>query len=96
MSWQTWEKLDALLVDVLDDEGNDIFINALPMYHIYSLAVIVLAGYSKGGLNVFITNPRDTTGFVREIKKWPFTIFNGVNTLYEALLNHPEIDIGQF
>ena len=90
------EQLDALLVDVLDDEGNDIFINALPMYHIYSLAVIVLAGYSKGGLNVFITNPRDTTGFVREIKKWPFTIFNGVNTLYEALLNHPEIDTVNF
>ena len=90
------EQLDALLVDVLDDEGNDIFINALPMYHIYSLAVIVLAGYSKGGLNVFITNPRDTTGFVREIKKWPFTIFNGVNTLYEALLNHPEIESVNF
>ena len=90
------EQLDALLVDVLDDEGNDIFINALPMYHIYSLAVVVLAGYSKGGLNVFITNPRDTTGFVREIKKWPFTIFNGVNTLYEALLNHPEIDSVNF
>ena len=90
------EQLDALLVDVLDDEGNDIFINALPMYHIYSLAVRVLAGYTKGGLNVFITNPRDTTGFVREIKKWPFTIFNGVNTLYEALLNHPEIDSVNF
>ena len=90
------EQLDALLVDVLDDEGNDIFINALPMYHIYSLAVVVLAGYTKGGLNVFITNPRDTTGFVREIKKWPFTIFNGVNTLYEALLNHPEIDSVNF
>jgi len=85
------EQLDALLVDVIDDEGSDIFINALPMYHIYSLAVLVLAGYTKGGLNVFITNPRDTTAFVREIKKWPFTIFNGVNTLYEALLNHPEI-----
>ena len=90
------EQLDALLVDVLDDEGKDIFINALPMYHIYSLAVLVLAGYTKGGLNVFITNPRDTTGFVREIKKWPFTIFNGVNTLYEALLNHPEIDSVNF
>ncbi len=90
------EQLDALLTDVIDDEGSDIFINALPMYHIYSLAVVVLAGYTKGGLNVFITNPRDTTGFVREIKKWPFTIFNGVNTLYEALLNHPEIDSVNF
>ncbi len=90
------EQLDALLTDVIDDEGSDIFINALPMYHIYSLAVVVLAGYTKGGLNVFITNPRDTTGFVREIKRWPFTIFNGVNTLYEALLNHPEIDSVNF
>jgi len=90
------EQLDALLVDVIDDEGDDIFINALPMYHIYSLAVLVLAGYTKGGLNVLITNPRDTTGFVREIKKWPFTIFNGVNTLYEALLNHPEINTVNF
>jgi len=90
------DQLDALLADVIDDEGNDIFINALPMYHIYSLAVIVLAGYTKGGLNVLITNPRDITGFVREIKKWPFTIFNGVNTLYEALLNHPEINSVNF
>ena len=86
------DQLDALLAGVINDEGDDIFINALPMYHIYSLAVIVLAGYTKGGLNVLITNPRDITGFVREIKKWPFTIFNGVNTLYEALLNHPEIN----
>ena len=90
------DQLDALLAGVINDEGDDIFINALPMYHIYSLAVIVLAGYTKGGLNVLITNPRDITGFVREIKKWPFTIFNGVNTLYEALLNHPEINSVNF
>ena len=85
------EQLEAMLLDLIDEEGNDIYINALPIYHIYSLSVLVLAGYTNGGLNVLITNPRDTDGFVKEIKKWRFTFFNGVNTLYEALLNHPDI-----
>ena len=85
------EQLESMLVDLIDEEGSDIYINALPIYHIYSLSVIVLAGYTNGGLNVLITNPRDTDGFIKEIKKWRFTFFNGVNTLYESLLNHPEI-----
>jgi len=85
------EQLEAMLVDVIDEDGSDIYINALPIYHIYSLSVLVLAGYTNGGLNVLITNPRDTDGFVKEIRKWRFTFFNGVNTLYESLLNHPEI-----
>ena len=85
------DQLNSMLSDVFE-EGQDIHINALPMYHIYSLVVLVLAGYSKGGLNVLITNPRDTKGFIDELKKWPFTFFNGVNTLYESLLNHPDIN----
>ena len=85
------EQLNSMLADVFE-EGQDIHINALPIYHIYSLVVLVLAGYSKGGLNVLITNPRDTEGFIKELKKWPFTFFNGVNTLYESLLNHPDIN----
>ena len=85
------DQLNSMLADVFE-EGQDIHINALPMYHIYSLVVLVLAGYSKGGLNVLITNPRDTKGFIKELKKWPFTFFNGVNTLYESLLNHPDIN----
>ena len=84
-------QLNSMLADVFE-EGQDIHINALPIYHIYSLVVLVLAGYSKGGLNVLITNPRDTEGFIKELKKWPFTFFNGVNTLYESLLNHPDIN----
>ena len=85
------DQLNSMLADVFE-EGQDIHINALPIYHIYSLVVLVFAGYSKGGLNVLITNPRDTKGFIKELKKWPFTFFNGVNTLYESLLNHPDIN----
>ena len=89
------DQLNSMLSSVFE-EGQDIHINALPMYHIYSLVVLVLAGYSKGGLNVLITNPRDTKGFIDELKKWPFTFFNGVNTLYESLLNHPDINSVDF
>ena len=89
------DQLNSMLADVIE-ESQDIHINALPMYHIYSLVVLVLAGYSKGGLNVLITNPRDTKGFIDELKKWPFTFFNGVNTLYESLLNHPDINSVDF
>ena len=84
------EQLKSMLNDVVE-EGSEIWINALPMYHIYSLVVLVFSGYDVGGLNVLVTNPRDTKGFVNELKKWPFTFFNGVNTLYESLLNHPDI-----
>jgi len=84
------EQLKSMLNDVVED-GTEIWINALPMYHIYSLVVLVFSGYDVGGLNVLVTNPRDTKGFVNELKKWPFTFFNGVNTLYESLLNHPDI-----
>lgn len=89
------DQLNSMLADVFE-EGQDIHINALPIYHIYSLVVLVFAGYSKGGLNVLITNPRDTKGFIKELKKWPFTFFNGVNTLYESLLNHPDINTVDF
>ena len=89
------DQLNSMLADVIE-ESQDIHINALPMYLIYSLVVLVLAGYSKGGLNVLITNPRDTKGFIDELKKWPITFFNGVNTLYESLLNHPDINSVDF
>jgi len=38
---------------------------------------------------VLITNPRDMPGFVAEMKKLPFTMITGVNTLFNALLNTP-------
>jgi long-chain acyl-CoA synthetase len=84
------DQFDSMLINILEDQ-QDIYMNALPIYHIYSLVVCVFAGYSRGALNVLITNPRDTSAFIEEMKKWPFTFFNGVNTLYESLLNHPEI-----
>ncbi|MCP4270673.1 MAG: AMP-binding protein [Gammaproteobacteria bacterium] len=70
----------------------EIVITALPLYHIFSLTANCLFFSKVGGLNVLITNPRDMPGFVKELKKWPFTGFTGVNTLFNGLLNTPGIE----
>jgi long-chain acyl-CoA synthetase len=47
-------------------------------------------GLVVGGENILITNPRDIPGFVKELAKHKYTIISGVNTLFNALLNHPD------
>jgi len=67
----------------------EIIITALPLYHIFALTANCLVFIALGGTNVLITNPRDMPGFVAEMKKLPFTMITGVNTLFNALLNTP-------
>lgn len=74
----------------LVSEGNEIIITPLPLYHIFSLTANCFTFSSIGALNILITNPRDLPGFVKEMKKWKFTAFTGVNTLFNGLLNNEE------
>src|SRR3954464_9727751 len=67
-----------------------VIITALPLYHIFSLTVNCLVMMVVGGENVLITNPRDIPGFVKELAKHKYTMISGVNTLFNALLNHPD------
>ena len=70
-------------------EGKEVVITPLPLYHIFALTANCLTFSSLGALNILITNPRDIPNFVKELKKWDFTVIIGVNTLFNALLNHP-------
>ncbi|MGB7542812.1 MAG: AMP-binding protein, partial [Burkholderiales bacterium] len=67
-----------------------VIITALPLYHIFSLTANCLLMMRMGGCNVLITNPRDIPGLVKELAKHRFTMFTGVNTLFNALLHHPD------
>lgn len=71
------------------EEGKEIIITALPLYHIFSLTANCFAFTYLGGQNILITNPRDIPGFVKELSKWKFTAMTGVNTLFNALLSDP-------
>ncbi len=71
-------------------KGVEIIITALPLYHIFSLTVNCMIFMSIGGHNILITNPKDIPLFIKELKKWPFTVMTGVNTLFNALMNNPK------
>ena len=92
MQARTW-------ISPLLEEGKEVIITALPLYHIFSLTANCMTFMSNGGCNVLITNPRDIPGFIKELSKHKFTAFTGVNTLFNALLNHPDfanLDFSEF
>ena len=64
------------------------YICALPLYHIFALTVNMIMGMRQGAHNVLIPNPRDIPGFVKELTKWKFHVFPGLNTLFNALMNN--------
>jgi len=76
-------------ISELVDEGQEVVITALPLYHVFSLVCNCLLFMSVGGVNVLITNPRDIPAFVKELSRLPFTIITGVNTLFNALVHDP-------
>jgi long-chain acyl-CoA synthetase len=78
-------QMHAWIGDLID-EGREVVITALPLYHVFSLVCNCLLFSSVGGLNVLITNPRDIPAFVKELSKLNFSIITGVNTLFNALL----------
>ncbi|MEQ8305005.1 MAG: long-chain fatty acid--CoA ligase [Hoeflea sp.] len=67
-----------------------VYICALPLYHIFALTVNALMGMSQGAHNILIPNPRDIPGFVKELGKYEFHVFPGLNTLFNALLNNED------
>ena len=64
-------------------------IAALPLYHIFALTLCLLA-IRQGSSLTLIPNPRDIPKFVAELKKRPFHMLPAVNTLFNALLQHPQ------
>jgi len=63
---------------------------ALPLYHIFALTACALIGVRNGAVCLLIPNPRDIPNLISELSKYPVSYFPAVNTLFNALLNHPD------
>lgn len=63
-------------------------VTPLPLYHIFANSVSLMMMMSMGASNLLITNPRDLDSFVKELKRYPFTMMYSLNTLFNALLRH--------
>lgn len=80
-------------------EGEEIALSPLPLYHIFALTVNCLALFNLGSLNVLVVNARDIPSVLKEFKRNKITMMTGVNTLFNAMLNHKDFagcDFSQF
>ena len=70
--------------------SSEIFVTALPLYHVFALTVNCFVPVMIGANNLLIADPRDIRGFVRSLQGVRFTALTGVNTLFNALLSNPD------
>ena len=70
-------------------------IAALPLYHIFALTLSLLT-VRWGAHLTLIPNPRDFGNFIEVLKKRPFHMLPAVNTLFNALLQHPQFKTVDF
>jgi long-chain acyl-CoA synthetase len=86
-------QIDEWLKPVLENEPKVdrlTVMAALPLYHIFALTACFLLSVRTGGQSILIPNPRDIPSLIKELAKYKVNHFPAVNTLYNALLNHPD------
>jgi long-chain acyl-CoA synthetase len=71
-------------------DGQENFLCALPLYHIFAFTVNGLLGMSMGANNILVTNARDIAGVLKEFKNAKISVVTGVNTLFNAMINHAD------
>ncbi|SDG81755.1 long-chain acyl-CoA synthetase [Pseudomonas flavescens] len=70
------------------NEGNEILVAPLPLYHIYAFTFHCMAMMHCGNHNLLITNPRDLPSMIKDLSRFKFSGFVGLNTLFVALSNN--------
>ncbi|QFU22214.1 AMP-binding protein [Shewanella eurypsychrophilus] len=75
-----------------------IMVAPLPLYHIYSFTVHLMAFFRLGEHSVLIANPRDTETFIKAMKPFKITGLMGLNTLFVSLMesdNFKQLDFSE-
>jgi len=70
-------------------------VTPLPLYHIYPLGMMIMT-LASGGHNRLVTNPRDIKVLCAELRRTPFDVLIGVNTLFNGMVNMPELSSVDF
>ena len=83
------QQVHAWVAPAIRSEG-DVFLAALPLYHVFALQANCFVPVMIGASNLLIANPRDIPALVKALRGTPCTVITGVNTLFNALLNNPD------
>jgi long-chain acyl-CoA synthetase len=93
-----YHQVSNRLSNVLDNSGQ-VYVCALPLYHILSMMSLCINTVSWGGKTILIANPRDTKRFIKTIKNAKFSVMLGVDALFELMLKTPgfnQVDFSHF
>ncbi len=95
----------ALVANMLQTEGvldlfdtppeDEIFLGAIPFFHVYGLVIVVSTSVYRGCKVVLVPNPRDIDDVLGNIETFRATLFPGVPALYNAINNHPKVQNGE-
>src|SRR5262245_17006469 len=75
--------------------ANDVLFLPLPLFHVYANVGVQSLAIVESSAVALVPNPRDLADLLATIKKVKPTFFNGVPTLFNALLNHPDVQAGK-
>ena len=87
-------QVQAWMVSILRG-GEKVIMLPLPLFHVYGNVGVQGLAIVTGNPLSLVPNPRDIDDLVATIRKVKPTFFNGVPTLYVALLNHPAVQQGK-
>jgi long-chain acyl-CoA synthetase len=87
-------QIKAWMVDV--EEGNEIVLMAIPLFHVYGMVAGMHFAMSCGASMVMVPNARDLKDVLDNISKYKATIFPGVPALYNGINNHPDVKAGKY
>jgi long-chain acyl-CoA synthetase len=73
----------------IDPAQENVLVTAIPLYHIFALGSAV-SHITRGGVNVLVSDPRNTAAFVKVLAKYRFVALPAVNTLFNSLIHHPD------
>jgi len=68
------------------------FVCALPLYHIFAFTVGLMLALKTGSKLILIPNPRDLPAVIKELSQHRIHSFPAVNTLFNALADHPDFN----
>jgi len=81
---------------VNSEEGKEIYLMAIPLFHVYGMVAGMSVAMAMGASMVMVPNPRDLVDVLENISKFKATIFPGVPALYNGINNHPDVKAGKY
>jgi long-chain acyl-CoA synthetase len=78
------------------EDGREVLLMAIPLFHVYGMVAGMCVAVQMGATMIMIPNPRDLKDVLSSIDIYQATLFPGVPTLYNAIINNPGVLAGEY